>query len=102
MILLGGRDKGYEYYPLFRKLKDSRVVHAVLYGENRYRLLAAAQEAGFENFSLCSDFETAVRVADREARPGQNVLLSPASSSFDEFSGREERGDAFARIVSGS
>ena len=102
VILLGGRDKGYEYYPLFRKLKDSRVVHAVLYGENRYRLLAAAQEEGFENFSLCSDFETAVRVADREARPGQNVLLSPASSSFDEFSGYEERGDAFARIVSGS
>ncbi len=102
VILLGGRDKGYEYYPLFKKLKDSRVVHAVLYGENRYRLLSAAQEAGFGSFSLCTDFETAVRVADRAARPGQNVLLSPASSSFDEFSGYEERGDAFARIVSGS
>lgn len=101
VILLGGRDKGYEYYPLFRKLKDSRVVHAVLYGENRYRLLSAAQEAGFTDFSLCPDFETAVHIAERAAKPGQNVLLSPASSSFDEFSGYEERGDAFARIVSG-
>ena len=75
----------------------SAAINATLAG-----VIAAAQEAGFENFSLCSDFETAVRVADREARPGQNVLLSPASSSFDEFSGYEERGDAFARIVSGS
>ena len=46
-------------------------------GENRYRLLAAAQEAGFENFSLCSDFETAVRVADREARPGTECAPEP-------------------------
>ena len=42
----------------------------------------------------------AVRLADHIAIAGQNVLLSPASSSFDEFSGYEERGDAFARLVS--
>ena len=100
VILLGGKDKGYEYYPLFKKLKESRVVHAVLYGENRFRLLSAAQEAGFTDYSLCPDFEMAVRLADHIAIAGQNVLLSPASSSFDEFSGYEERGDAFARLVS--
>ena len=100
VILLGGKDKGYEYYPLFKKLKESRVVHAVLYGENRFRLLSAAQEAGFTDYSLCPDFEMAVRLADHIAVAGQNVLLSPASSSFDEFSGYEERGDAFARLVS--
>ena len=43
----------------------------------------------------------AVKLADHTAKPGQNVLLSPASSSFDEFSGFEERGDAFARLVKG-
>lgn len=101
VILLGGKDKGYEYYPLFKKLRESRVVHAVLYGENRFRLLAAAQEAGFNSISLCADFEMAVKLADHTAKSGQNVLLSPASSSFDEFSGYEERGDAFARIVKG-
>ena len=101
VILLGGKDKGYEYYPLFKKLKESYVVHAVLYGENRMHLLSAAQEAGFANFSLCTDFDMAVTIADRVAKSGQNVLLSPASSSFDQFSGYEERGDAFARIVKG-
>lgn len=101
VLLLGGKDKGYEYFPLFKKIKESRVVHTVLYGENRFRLLSAAQEAGYTSFSLCSDFEMAVKLADHTAKPGQNVLLSPASSSFDEFSGFEERGDAFARLVKG-
>ena len=101
MILLGGKDKGYEYYELFRKLKESRVVHAVLYGENRFRLLSAAQEAGFAEISLCTDFEMAVKIAEHTAKAGQNVLLSPASSSFDEFSGYEERGDRFASMVRG-
>ncbi len=99
VILLGGKDKGYEYYPLFKKLKESRVVHAVLYGENRMRLLAAAQEAGFADISLCADFDMAVKIADSVAHAGQNVLLSPASSSFDQFSGYEERGDRFAELV---
>ena len=102
VILLGGKDKGYEYYPLFKKLKESRVVHAVLYGENRFRLLAGAQEAGFGSFSLCADFAMAVKIADHVAKSGQNVLLSPASSSFDEFSGYEERGDRFAEMVKGA
>ena len=86
---------------MFKKIKESRVVHTVLYGENRFRLLSAAQEAGYSSFSLCTDFEMAVKLADHTAKSGQNVLLSPASSSFDEFSGYEERGDAFARMVKG-
>ena len=34
-----------------------------------------------------------------KAERGQTVLLSPASASFDEFVGYEERGDKFAEIV---
>jgi hypothetical protein len=40
-----------------------------------------------------------VRVACLLAEEGQSVLLSPASSSFDEFGGYEERGDRFAYLV---
>mgnify|MGYP003915086201 CR=1 FL=1 len=101
VILLGGKDKGYDYMPLFSSMKESKVVHAVLYGENRFKLLNAAIKAGFSDFSLCAEFRPAVRLAQFIAKPGQNVLLSPASSSFDSFTNYEERGDAFKKLVEG-
>ncbi len=101
VILLGGQDKGYDYVPLFAELKNSNVVHAVLYGENRFKLLNAAIKSGFISFSLCSEFDTAVRLSGFIAKSGQSVLLSPASSSFDSFSNYEERGDAFRSLVEG-
>lgn len=99
IILLGGKDKGYDYTPLFESLKSTPVVHAVIYGENRFKMLNAASNAGFFGFSLCSEFATAVKLARIIAKPGQCVLLSPASSSFDSFSNYEERGDAFRALV---
>lgn len=99
VILLGGKDKGYDYVPLFEALKSSKVIHAVIYGENRFKMLNAAVKSGFITFSLCSEFNTAVRLAEFIAKPGQCVLLSPASSSFDSFSNYEERGDAFKKLV---
>ena len=101
IILLGGKDKGYDYVPLFQSLKNSKVIHAVLYGENRFKLLNAAIKSGFTCFALCAEFETAFRLARFIAKSGQNVLLSPASSSFDSFSNYEERGDAFKKLVEG-
>ena len=101
VLLLGGKDKGYDYIPLFQQLKESKVVHAIMYGENRFKLLNAAIKAGFVSFSLCAEFETAVHLARFVAKSGQTVLLSPASSSFDSFSNFEERGNAFAGLVEG-
>ena len=101
IILLGGKDKGYDYAPLFESLTSTPVIHAVIYGENRFKMLNAAIKSGFLSVSLCSEFNTAVRLATFIAKPGQSVLLSPASSSFDSFSNYEERGDAFREFVEG-
>lgn len=102
IILLGGKDKGYDYDPLFEGLNSTTVIHAVIYGENRFKMLNAAIKSGFLSVSLCSEFSTAVRLAQYIAKPGQNVLLSPASSSFDSFANYEERGDVFREMVEGS
>ncbi len=99
VLLLGGKNKGYDYGKLFIALKNSNVTHAVLFGENRFELLKCAREQAFENCTICEDFEFAVRVAALKAKSGQTVLLSPASASFDEFAGYEERGDKFVEIV---
>lgn len=99
VLLLGGKDKGYSYEPLFDAIKSSGVVHAVLYGENAFRILNAALKKGFTAVTLCKPFDVAVRVAYLTAKPGQNVLLSPASASFDGFRNYEERGERFCELL---
>lgn len=99
VLLLGGKDKGYDYGALFSAIKGGKVVAAVLYGENRYSLLAAARKSGFVDLYLCPTFAEGVGVARMVAKSGQTVLLSPASASFDEFSGYEERGEKFCAII---
>ncbi len=100
ILLLGGKHKGYDYQKLFAELPSS-VVHAVLYGENRYALLKGARERGFEKVTLCEGFDFAVQIAALRAKRGQTVLLSPASASFDEFSSYEQRGERFVELVRG-
>ena len=99
VLLLGGKDKGYDYDKLFSALKESSVVQTVLYGENRYKLLNAARKSGWENVTLCRGFSVALPIATMQARSGQTVLLSPASASFDEFASYEERGETFVKYV---
>lgn len=99
VLLLGGKNKGYDYEKLFSALPTGKVVHVVLYGENRFSLLKAARACNYDAVTLCDRFDFAVKVAALKAKTGQNVLLSPASASFDEFANYEERGDAFVAIV---
>ena len=99
ILLLGGKHKGYDYDKLFAVLPKSKIVHVVLYGENRFSLLKAARACDYGAVTLCEGFDFAVRVAALKAKEGQNVLLSPASASFDEFANYEERGEAFVAIV---
>ena len=99
ILLLGGKDKQQTYDGLFVALKDSQVVHTVLYGENRFRLIEGAKKAGWDKVTLCTGFDCAVQLSHMFAKSGQTVLLSPASASFDEFADYEERGERFVAIV---
>lgn len=99
VLLLGGKDKGYEYAPLFEALKQTKVVRCVIYGENAFKILESAAKTGYKNVTLTEKFDYAVKIARLLAARGQTVLLSPASASFDEFQSYEERGDRFVSVV---
>ena len=100
ILLLGGKDKGYDYDALFSALPSTKIVHAVLYGENRFRLFESAMRCGFDKVTFSSSgFDFAVRLARLLAGKGRTVLLSPAAASFDEFADYEERGERFVAVV---
>ena len=47
----------------------------------------------------CADLKEAVERARILAEPGDVVILSPASASFDRFKNFEERGNTFKDLV---
>jgi UDP-N-acetylmuramoylalanine--D-glutamate ligase len=49
--------------------------------------------------SECETLENAVAAAAGDSQPGETVLLSPASASFDQFRDFEARGDRFRELV---
>ncbi len=99
VLIVGGKDKGLTYDLLFETIKKSNVVHTVIMGEAKYKLLDSANACGYTDFTVTSNFDKAVKIAAVECPQGGCVLLSPACSSFDEFTGYEERGQRFTDIV---
>ncbi len=99
VALYGGRDKQSDLAPLVQLSKE--YAHAVVcFGECQERFFDAfSADPGTLTLLRASLLEEALDAALSVARPGDNVLLSPACASFDEFSSFEERGDVFKHLV---
>ena len=48
---------------------------------------------------MCETLEETVNLAKKVAKPGQVVLFSPASASFDMFKNFADRGEKFKKLV---
>ncbi len=100
VLIMGGYDKGFDYNQLFSELKNSQTVKSiVLTGASANAMFHSAVKSGISELSIISDFALAIKVAKDLAKSGDSVLFSPATSSFDLFSGYEERGDKFIEII---
>ena len=99
VLILGGSEKGESYDKLFETIKNSTVKHVILTGSSRRNMLISADKAGYNEITVCPNFDYAVKIAVLMANSGDKVLLSPACASFDAFSSYVERGERFNKIA---
>ena len=96
-LILGGSLKGEDFAPLADAIGPN-VSSIHLIGEAAPSLAAALGRLGPYTDG---DLATAVAHAARLASPGDVVLLSPASASYDQFENYEHRGEAFRKLARG-
>lgn len=96
VLIAGGKQKGLDYQDLAPLLRE-KCKQMICFGE-----IGPALAVTFFDTVPCEAVDTldeAIAIAAKVAKPGDTVLLSPGTSSFDQFSGYEDRGDAFKAAV---
>ena len=96
VLILGGKDKGGDFTRLVPLIRE-RVAHLVLMGKARD--VIAAQVGPIVPTTKVATMADAVETARGAAPPDGVVLLAPACASFDQYTGFEERGEDFRRLV---
>lgn len=96
VLILGGKEKGAGYS--FLEQQVQRIVKAIVaIGEAKDRIYDDLSH--IKEVVKADTLDLAVRKAYSMAEKGEVVLLSPACSSFDMFSGYAERGEKFVEAV---
>lgn len=100
IMISGGKDKGIAYDEIGPAIKE-KVKILILIGKTADSIEDAVKKAGANDVEIirCSTYDEVVKTAKSCAKPGDVVLLSPASTSFDMFSNFEERGNLFKKLV---
>lgn len=98
VLIAGGMDKKSEFDE-FIDAFDEKVKAMILIGETSEKLEKTALSKGFKNSFKVKDMNQAVALADKIAKSGDIVLLSPACASWDMYSSYEVRGEDFKNNV---
>jgi len=100
IIIAGGYDKGLAFDELGEKIAQ-KAKAAILIGKTASNIAAAIQAAGKTGVQVefAGSMAEAVNCANRLARDGDVVLLSPACASYDMFTNFQQRGEAFKDLV---
>ena len=93
ILLVGGFEKGLDVTPLREHL--SCVKKIIGYGLSGPRIANDLSEDPV----IVENLAQAVQEAQKMAVPGDIVLLSPTTSSFDQYTGYEQRGRHFKELV---
>ena len=100
IIILGGSDKGADYREVVEACRETGA-QVVAIGQTGPKIAELCAEIGvYCRRYTAGDMKEIVRgIHDDVARPGDVVLLSPASASFGMFQNYADRGDQFVSAV---
>ncbi len=93
ILLVGGFEKGLDVSPLRSHLKHVKTI--IGYGFSGRRIASELSDHPL----IVEDLSMAVDAARKAAVPGDVVLLSPTTSSYDQYHNYEERGRHFKKLV---
>ncbi len=95
-LIAGGKEKGLDFREL-QPVVSEKVASAICIGEIAGKIVEAWE--AHVPCRLAESLDQAVRLAYENRGDSRIVLFSPGTSSFDMFSGYEERGDRFREAV---
>ena len=96
ILIIGGSHKIIDYKYLSEEI-NQRVKKIIFVGQNK-EILKSELSLKIDSYDAY-DYEDAVNLIMSLVSPGDKVLLSPASPSFDMFNNFEHRGDTFKKVV---
>ncbi len=95
VLMLGGEDKGTSYAPL-REALDGKVRRLIFLGDAIPQLERDLGDLPHESIWA---FDDATAAAILAAQSGDQLLMSPACASFDQFKNFEHRGEHFEALM---
>lgn len=101
VIIMGGFDRGLDFTETARDIiAESDIKKILLIGQTRTSIAKAFESLDWHNYDIIDgSLKQAVARAAEIAVPGDVVLFSPGSASFDMFRDFTERGNAFKELV---
>ena len=95
-LILGGFERKQDFNELNDVINKVKCIYAI--GECEQRVFDYANSQGIHSIK-CHTLENAMNEISMNVKPGDVVLLSPASASWDQYKRFEDRGDEFKKIV---
>lgn len=107
ILIAGGSEKGLDYTDLGKEIVNSSVKTLILIGQiadkiEKQVLNYQLSTINYQQLKIIKNLKTMraiVKAASVFANPGDIILLSPASASFDMFENYKQRGELFKNEV---
>jgi UDP-N-acetylmuramoylalanine--D-glutamate ligase len=104
ILIAGGSEKEANFDKLAQVILDHNVKYLILFPSTGEKILDSIKKIDndhqlVKNNKTANDMNEAIKISKEEAKPGDIVLMSPASASFNMFKSYEDRGNQFRELA---